>query len=308
MVMTASEFNAQALGRLFTMADLPRDWLGAAILAAADEDEDHVLTGAEPLRVDWDSFSDEVRTFQEAFQLDVDGKLGKRTLFALQNWNDGAIPEELFRIGDVSFRRPVVYDAPPVVGLPSGDDVREIRISRLYNAYGGEIRRQAAALEVNPMAALAVFATEAGSRAYDGKTGLLIIRVETPGRWPKGEAAFRERYGRGQGAEWKALAEWAAADSRRAFERTSSGLGQILGSNAEMVGYSSPLVMMTAFQRDVRAQIAAHFQFVEMSGLVGAVAKGDWKTFARRYNGPGQVEHYASEIVRNLEAAERLFS
>jgi hypothetical protein len=64
--------------------------------------------------------------------------------------------------------------------------------------------------------------------------------------------------------------------------------------------------MVLAFQRSVHDQVAGFFGFVQSNGLAQAILDRNWRAFARRYNGPGQVDHYAGKLTEALGSARRL--
>jgi peptidoglycan hydrolase-like protein with peptidoglycan-binding domain len=79
-----------------------------------------------------------------------------------------------------------------------------------------------------------------------------------------------------------------ALDPTCADRACSWGLGQVLGSNAEMLGFSSVAEMMQSLRAGrVAAQIDLMVRFIKANKLTGLLARGDWAEFARRYNGPG---------------------
>ena len=304
--MNANEYNRSVAGRLWSLADLPPAWTGTAILAKADLDYDGALDDAERDTIAWSLFAEEVREVQAIAGLKADGKLGPKTLAALAEIRGPGSADVLMTVDGVEFRRAEITSAQPVLLMPEGRTGEERAVARAWNTYGAEIHRQAAACGVPMMAALAFFAVEASGRAYDPRTGLVIIRVEIPGRWPGGESEFRSRYGSGQAAEWRALQGWAGRERGKAFRFTSWGAPQTMGFNHLPIGYESPVAMALAYQKTVIAQIAGFFSFVRHAGLTEPIRNGDWRTAARKYNGPGQVATYAAAIARHVDAAENL--
>ncbi|MEW6263368.1 MAG: N-acetylmuramidase domain-containing protein [Thermodesulfobacteriota bacterium] len=303
------DFNRAVCGRLWTAADLPARWKGREILLAGDLDADQALDGREIELVDWPGFRAAVAEYQRLNGLGVDGDLGDQTLAVLRrdyHLTSRGIGRLIARIGGIDFRPSKQPTAPPARLIEQFSGPLQGRVAQLFDAYGEAILSRAKDHGLPLEAALAVLAVESGGNAYDPISGLVTIRVELPGRWPHGEAKFRATYGYGQAAELKAITAWAAKDPLAAYELTSWGLCQTLGKNHKSLGYPSPYDLAVAYQDNVCAQIAGFFAFIEANGLTGAVRSGDWETFARVYNGPGQVAHYAGAIREYLWAINQM--
>lgn len=306
--MEPEAYNRKAAGRLWTLADLPAEWPGAAILRAGDLDQDQTLDGDERAKVDWRQFSFEVGAFQihalsKGLNIAHDRKLGPRTLQILRKFFDIPNGRPLATVGGVVFRPAEEPTAPPLRSIAGGSNSLERRIVGLWNRYGGEIEEQADPdrYGLPAAAAAAVFAVEAGGLSHSPTTGLVIIRVEVPGRFGN-EAAFRSKYGTGQAAEWRALTEW--SDTEAAFRQTSWGLAQVMGFNAGLAGYENAMAMAQGFQRSARAQVRGFFRILKNFGLIEVTYREDWRKFARRYNGPGQVEKYSGALAQAMAAAK----
>lgn len=100
----------------------------------------------------------------------------------------------------------------------------------------------------------------------------------------------------GQAAEWLALQtamELDASSAQYAIESTSFGIGQIMGFNYRAVGYATPFEMMRDAY-NINAQVQMLVAFVESDiRILTALRRKDWSTFARYYNGTGQVLVYS---------------
>ena len=71
-----------------------------------------------------------------------------------------------------------------------------------------------------------------------------------------------------------------------ALDSASYGSFQIMGENAKMCGYGNSHEMLAAFNAKGEAdQLDAFCNFITAKGLVSALIAGDWKTFAKGYNG-----------------------
>jgi hypothetical protein len=112
----------------------------------------------------------------------------------------------------------------------------------------------------------------------------------------------------GQGAEWFNVEKAVTVDLSGALLATSWGLPQLMGFNWRVTGRPDVRSMVLAFQRSVHDQVAGFFGFVQSSGLAQAILDRNWRAFALRYNGPGQVDHYAGKLTEALVSARRLLS
>lgn len=93
-------------------------------------------------------------------------------------------------------------------------------------------------------------------------------------------------------------------DPGSALRASSWGAPQILGSNALAAGHASAEAMVRVMAQGAPQQLDAFVRLITAWGLDAALRGHDWTTFARRYNGSGQVAHYA----RLMEAAYRRHS
>lgn len=98
----------------------------------------------------------------------------------------------------------------------------------------------------------------------------------------------------GSDARWDRLSAMAAIDETAALKACSYGLAQIMGFNFQLCGFArvQDFVLHLAQSRD--NQITSFVMFLESVGLGAALRKKDWRSIARIYNGPGQVDHYAA--------------
>lgn len=71
-----------------------------------------------------------------------------------------------------------------------------------------------------------------------------------------------------------------------ALKSTSWGMGQVMGFNAQSVGFGDVHEMVTAMMASEDDQLKAMAGFITDSNLQHALAGDDFPTFARGYNGP----------------------
>lgn len=109
-------------------------------------------------------------------------------------------------------------------------------------------------------------------------------------------------YGDGGAAQYKRLSDAIALDRKAALESCSWGIGQVMGFNAQKAGFASLDQMIARMCESEVAQFHAIGQFIKAAKLDGALRSGDWKRFARGYNG----DNYAiNSYDTRLEAAYR---
>lgn len=194
--------------------------------------------------------------------------------------------------------------------IPENLKGARLAMAKLYKNYGAVIDEQCGIHKIETAAALAVMHIEAGGvGAYDAKTGLAVIRVEARRpilsrvRFPGGELEFKEKYGRGQVAEWKALSEWFSLEGENACYWTSFGLGQIMGFNYELVHCRNPIEVMVRAQSSAEESAKMFFDFVNSKKASPALRSKDWLAFARVYNGSSNAKAYAKRIGDSYELA-----
>ena len=87
-----------------------------------------------------------------------------------------------------------------------------------------------------------------------------------------------------------------ARDPEDALRATSWGGPQIMGFNASAAGYITALGMVRAMAESEAEQVTAFTTLILSWGLDSALRAHDWRTFAARYNGSGNVAEYATSI------------
>jgi len=87
------------------------------------------------------------------------------------------------------------------------------------------------------------------------------------------------------------LQKAAALDRNAALQSASWGRFQVLGVNWSWLGYESLQEFINAMYSSEKDHLDSFVRFVEKRGLVGALRRKDWRTFARLYNGPAFAKH-----------------
>ena len=91
-----------------------------------------------------------------------------------------------------------------------------------------------------------------------------------------------------------------AVDETAAYESCSWGLPQIMGFNAESIGYAGAKAMVEAWMASgVEEQIEAMVRLWDHMGIRSAVIAGQWEAMAEKWNGPRWRKFdYAPKLAR----------
>jgi hypothetical protein len=109
----------------------------------------------------------------------------------------------------------------------------------------------------------------------------------------------------GQQDRWDKLLKPALAlDRDAAWESCSWALGQVMGANWQMLGFSSVREFVAMARSGIEGQIELMLRFIEKSGLADALKRHDWDALAHGYNGPNYKKN---NYDKNLEANYHLY-
>ncbi|MBO9421726.1 DUF3380 domain-containing protein [Labrenzia sp. R4_2] len=165
----------------------------------------------------------------------------------------------------------------------------------------------------------AILEVESGGDPYDGHGRLIILpekhifwrhlpkalrakaralRLASP-KWSR--ANYKGLGGSGSNKRWDRLERMASLDEEAALNSASYGAPQIMGFNHKICGYSTVTEFVLALAESEEEQVDAFLTFLLNCGLGDELRAKDFRAIARRYNGPGQVSHYAGL----MEAAYR---
>lgn len=102
-------------------------------------------------------------------------------------------------------------------------------------------------------------------------------------------------YGPLGAAQYVRLSRAVALDRTAALQSASWGLGQIMGRNWAMAGFSDVAGMVDAMSLSEDAQLTAMGVFLKSSRLDGVLKGHDWTGFAKGYNGPAFMKNRYDE-------------
>lgn len=145
----------------------------------------------------------------------------------------------------------------------------------------------------------AVWAVECAGKPFRNDRSL--TRRFEPHHMPGATTSWRDSLRLSFGDRERAFAAAWDADPDGALRATSWGGPQIMGFNVADTWYPTTEQMVSAMAATEAAQLNAFVLLIRSWGLDGALRAQDWRTFARHYNGPGQVTVYAGR----MEAAYR---
>lgn len=74
-----------------------------------------------------------------------------------------------------------------------------------------------------------------------------------------------------------------------------------MGFNTWVTRFKSAREMVLAFQDSCTEQVAGFFGFVTKNRLERYIVDRDWRSFARRYNGPANVDDYSCKLNRAMK-------
>lgn len=101
-------------------------------------------------------------------------------------------------------------------------------------------------------------------------------------------------------AQWGRLEKAAKIDRDSAYKSASYGAFQIMGNNAESLGYKSVHDFVVNQEKGEVSQLNDFIKFIQVNGLVDELKSKDWAAFAKGYNGPGYAQN---KYDQKLEAA-----
>ncbi|SBW01291.1 exported hypothetical protein [uncultured delta proteobacterium] len=213
---------------------------------------------------------------------------------------------------------PTVFFATLLAGMLV---VFAVAVFAIPPARAGEIPQDAAedlaaSLDISPCVLRAVLEVESGGRGFlpsgkpvivfEGQLFWKALRQRGMDPVPLGrkhpgivyEKWTNRHYARGE-KEYARLEEAMAIHKEAALGATLWGAFQILGSNYKRCGYGDIAAFVEA-QRTAQGQLRTFVAYLKANNLVEPLRKKDWRSFARKYNGPSYAKN---GYDKKLEAA-----
>jgi hypothetical protein len=104
----------------------------------------------------------------------------------------------------------------------------------------------------------------------------------------------------GGAGEYARLEQAMQLDRKAALQSASWGIGQLMGFNYRVAGYTGVNSMVAAMVKSENAQLLAVARYIKGNNLSEALQRQNWASFARGYNGP---EFKKNEYDARLAAA-----
>lgn len=96
-------------------------------------------------------------------------------------------------------------------------------------------------------------------------------------------------------------------DRKAALYSCSWGLGQVMGFNHMLAGYSTVDAMVEAFMADEENQLQASVNFIKNTGLADELRSHDWAGFAKGYNGENyRINQYDTKLAEAFAKWSRI--
>lgn len=137
--------------------------------------------------------------------------------------------------------------------------------------------------------------------------GLRRVAADAGLAWPRWDRARAPRTRREAVQTYLRMAE---IDAEAAAAATSWGIGQVMGFNAQSLGYASARALADAARAGVAGQIEAMLRYIARNGLSPALARlpdrAAAERFAEGYNGEGWGRNdYAAKLIAAWHQASR---
>lgn len=166
-----------------------------------------------------------------------------------------------------------------------------LRAPQNYDRVGRrDYERLAETWQADPALIEAVAIVESADAGFD-QNRRIVLRFESH--------VFARQSGRQSPAPsggWQSFEKAAQVDFNAALLATSWGKFQIMGFNAQKVGYQTAEAMIFNFYSGERPHLAAFQKYCEVFGLVEAFRVKNIAEFTKGYNGPGAVRQYSARI------------
>jgi hypothetical protein len=129
-----------------------------------------------------------------------------------------------------------------------------------------------------------------------------IFSRETNRQFDATNPGISNRQAGGYGAagehQYDRLVQAIALNREAALDSASWGIGQVMGFNAGVAGYSDVETMVAAMMESENNQLMALANFIVSNGLNSALTNHNWANFARGYNGANfAINHYDTKLA-----------
>lgn len=242
-----------------------------------------------------------VIAFQKANGLQADGKVGPKTLAAL-NLNGAGGGAAVTTVDEVT------TNAADTNGSDSPAGTAALLTEDDYKQAAEILKCDVAAIK-----AVAEVESRGDGFLADGRPTILFERHKfrsfTNGAFDATHPGISNRaprgYGKGGAHQWDRFAEAAALNKTAAIKACSWGKFQLMGFNFGDCGFKTLEDFHAAMRKSEGEHLKAFCAFITTNGLAGALRNHDWVTFARRYNGK---DFKTNKYDEKLKAAHKKHS
>ncbi len=197
---------------------------------------------------------------------------------------------------------------PSPAGPPAGFSLDALRAQDASRLAPAQIDALAQSLAVEPAAIRAVIQVESAGPGFANGRPLILFEPfwfsqATGGRFDASNPNVsqptirRADLGGTQDARWAKLAEAFALAPEAALGATSWGAFQTPGRYFAACGYPSVYAFAQDVSQSETRQLAAFERYLRSQGLVDALARKDWQSFARGYEGEAGAGQYATALA-----------
>lgn len=169
-----------------------------------------------------------------------------------------------------------------------------------------DIRRAAKNLGVTPAHIKAVVDVESNGSGFldDGRVKILFeahkFSKYTNGKYDNhfpniSSRVWNRRLYKGGAKEWDRINQASGLDRMAAYKSASYGLFQIMGFNYQACGFDNVYSFVDAMKKSEGDHLDAFVQFIIINNMAEDLMSGDWKSFARKYNGPAYAANKYDE-------------
>lgn len=112
-----------------------------------------------------------------------------------------------------------------------------------------------------------------------------------------------------QAARYEILRKAIEINEDSAYSSISIGVGQVMGSHAVKLGFSSAKAMFDQARVGLEGQVELIVRFLKAFDLKDEIQRRDWSALARGYNGPGYRKNaYDTKLAAAYDAATALLN
>lgn len=180
-------------------------------------------------------------------------------------------------------------------------------------------------INVEPAKLFAFMEVEAGNQAFANVNGKLLPLIRWEGHYfyrllsgQKRQQAVKEGFAaskagavknpRSQTQRYALLNEAKSIDEGAAISSCSWGIGQVMGDHWSWLDFTSPQAFEKRACSGFDGQFDIMLRFLEKSGIIPHLRRGDWSAVARIYNGPAyrknKYDQKMADAYRRLSGGE----